>query len=82
LKLKEQVEALYAQGKIDDAKAAAAAAAAADGGADGANGAAVGDDAKIADDEDAGVCGQCSFGGLLRTALSSSRCLCNALGTC
>jgi hypothetical protein len=55
LKLKEQVEALYAQGKVDEARQQAAAAAAAAGDAEGANvAAAVGDDAKIADEEDAG----------------------------
>lgn len=59
LKLKEQVEALYAQGKLDEARAKAAAAAAGDGGGGGEGGegaadeAAAGDDAKIADDEDA-----------------------------
>lgn len=70
LKLKEQMEQLYAQGKVDEAHAKAAAAAAADGGGDAAaaadgeaEGNGVGDDAKIADDEDAGGCGAGSGGG-------------------
>jgi hypothetical protein len=51
LKAREQVEALYQQGK--EAEAAAAAAAASDAAAAEGQGP---DDAKIADDEDAGGC--------------------------
>jgi ribosomal protein L12E/L44/L45/RPP1/RPP2 len=53
LKAREQVEALYQQGKEAEAAAAAAAAAAADSAAAEGQGP---DDAKIADDEDAGGC--------------------------